>query len=348
MNLIYDNIIFSLQSAGGISTYWGELINRHLINSNVDIKFINYDNLNLVSKNIDISYELILNKDFNYNFLKRFYDVSINNKDNCVFHSSYNRKTSSKVRNVCTVHDFIHEKYYSGPRNWIHKYQKNNAIKSADLIIAISENTKKDLLYYHPYLDEDKINVIYNGVSDDFFPLDDNFKLSVNSPYLLFIGSREEYKNFKFSIELVKFNKDFKLYIVGAPLSEWELKLLNDKIPGRWKLFIKPSNSELNLLYNCAFSLIYPSFYEGFGIPILEAMKAGTPVLALNSSSIPEVAGNAGVLIDKIDISMFNEGLSYIEENRSNLIQLGYLQVSKFNWDKCYSETMGVYKKCLL
>ena len=124
--------------------------------------------------------------------------------------------------------------------------------------------------------------------------------------------------------------------------------MLNDKIPGRWKLFIKPSNSELNLLYNRAFALIYPSFYEGFGIPILEAMKAGTPVLALNSSSIPEVAGNAGVLIDKIDISMFNEGLSYIEENRSNLIQLGYLQVSKFNWDKCYSETMGVYKKCLL
>lgn len=348
MNLIYDNIIFNLQSAGGISTYWGELTKRNLIN-NVDIKFINYDNLNLVSQNIDISSELILNKDFNFNFLKRFYDVSIiNNKDNCVFHSSYNRKASSKVRNVCTVHDFIHEKYYSGPRNWIHKYQKNRVIKSADFVIAISENTKKDLLNYHPYLEDDKIKVIYNGVSDDFFPLDENLKSNLNRPFLLFIGSREEYKNFRFSLELLKYNLDFNLYIVGASLTKLEMRLLNEIIPGRWKLFTKPSNIELNLLYNSAFALIYPSSYEGFGIPILEAMKAGTPVLALNSSSIPEVAGNAGVLIDKLDVFRFTEGLNYIEKNRSSLIKLGYSQANKFNWDKCYSETMNVYNSCFL
>jgi mannosyltransferase len=77
-------------------------------------------------------------------------------------------------------------------------------------------------------------------------------------------------------------------------------------------------------------------------------MKAGTPVLALNSSSIPEVAGTAGVLIDKTDVYMFSEGLRYIEKNSSQLIKLGFCQAEKFNWDKCYSETMGVYNDLVL
>jgi mannosyltransferase len=347
MKLLYDNIIFNLQIAGGISTYWGELIKRHLYNK-MEIDFINYNNKNIVSKEINLPYSSILNKDLDFNLIKRFYDIKINQSDSCIFHSSYNRKTNSKVKVVHTVHDFIHEKYYSGPRNWIHKFQKVKSIQSADFIISISENTKKDLLQFHPYLSEEKIKVIYNGVSDDFFPLDQNSKLLEHAPFLLFIGSREEYKNFKFSIELIKYNKNYLLYIVGAPLSEREKKLLNEKIPGRWKSFSKVSNVELNLLYNSAFALIYPSNYEGFGIPILEAMKAGTPVLALNSSSIPEVAGTAGVLIDKTDVYMFSEGLRYIEKNSSQLIKLGFCQAEKFNWDKCYSETMGVYNDLVL
>jgi len=347
MKLLYDNIIFNLQIAGGISTYWGELIKRHLSNK-IDIDFINYNNTNIVSKKISLPPSSIVNKDLDYNFIKRFHHIKISQDDSCIFHSSYNRKTDSKAKVVHTVHDFIHEKYYSGPRNWIHKFQKLQSIQSADFIISISENTKKDLLQFHPYLKEEKIKVIYNGVSDDFFPLYQNYKLVENRPFLLFIGSREEYKNFKFSIELTKYNKNYLIYIVGAPLTKKERKLLNEKIPGRWKSFSKVSNSELNLLYNSAFALIYPSSYEGFGIPILESMKAGTPVLALNSSSIPEVAGKAGVLIDKIDISMFSEGLRHIEQNSSQLIKSRFCQAEKFNWDKCYSETMNVYNDLTL
>ena len=77
-------------------------------------------------------------------------------------------------------------------------------------------------------------------------------------------------------------------------------------------------------------------------------MKAGTPILALNRSAIPEVAGTAGVLIDKINVDMFSDGLRYIEKNRTQLIKLGFSQSEKFNWDKCYTETMGVYNDLML
>lgn len=346
MKLYYDNIIFNLQSAGGISTYWGELIKRHLLDK-VDIKFINYDNENIVFKNLSLNADLILNEDFKFNFIKRFSDINLFENDRAIFHSSYNRVAKSNAFVVHTVHDFIHEKYYSGPRKWIHKYQKDRSIISANKIIAISNNTKKDLLEYYPKLKEENIETIYNGVSNDFFPLDECFKTFDNYPYFLFIGSRVGYKNFSFSVEFVKFIKDYRLYIVGGKLTEHEIKFLNEMIPGRWKLFSNINNTELNILYNNAFALIYPSDYEGFGIPVLEAMKAGTPVLALRSSSIPEVAGEAGVLIDKIDINLFSDGFKYIENNRSKIIDSGYVQASKFSWDKCYSQTINLYKNLI-
>ena len=85
-----------------------------------------------------------------------------------------------------TVHDFVHEKYYGGLRRYLHLLQKNKAITNADKIITVSENTKSDLLHYHPYVDESNIHVIYNGVSDDFFRIEQ--KVSLPRPYLVFIG----------------------------------------------------------------------------------------------------------------------------------------------------------------
>jgi mannosyltransferase len=98
-------------------------------------------------------------------------------------------------------------------------------------------------------------------------------------------------------------------------------------------------------LYNMAFALIYPSFYEGFGIPLLEAMKAGVPFLALNNSAIPEVAGNAGLLLESPDIGLFKNALEYIPAERETLIVNGFAQAAKFSWENCYQQTLSVYKE---
>ncbi|KQN34084.1 hypothetical protein ASE92_15785 [Pedobacter sp. Leaf41] len=342
MKIILDNIIYALQNAGGISTYWRELSSR-LIRNNCDLKFREFSksNDNVVRRTLSIS-EGILLKNKRVTLFDRFKPLALKSERNkFIFHSSYNTTTKSKhALQVCTIHDFVHEKFYSGIRRLLHVYQKTKAIKQADHIIVISNNTKNDLLQLHPYVNPEQVSVIYNGASDEFFP---TIKQKNIKPYLLFIGSREHYKNFNFCVKLLNQATMFDLKIIGSPLKKSEIDFLNQIIPERWSVESNIDNAKLNSFYNNAFALLYPSSYEGFGIPILEAMKAGTPFIALNNSSIPEVAGNAGILLDSLNIEDFMNALHKISLNRLNLIEKGFIQSQKFSWDKCFQQTLKVY-----
>lgn len=342
MKIIFDNIVFSLQKAGGISTYWFELYSRILRDYN-DVFFVDRENDNIVAKQHIINKKNTIKTGIANLLLDRFVNISLNQvNEKFIFHSSYNRITTNKnAKQVLTLHDFVHEKFYVGVRRFLHSYQKGNAIEKADAIIVISENTKKDLLFFFPNINPNKVSVIYNGVSDDFFRI----KEQVVTNDFLFIGSREKYKNFDFAVKAIAQTDSFKLNIVGSILRKDEIVMLNKFIPGRWELFNNIDNSKLNELYNNAFALIYPSSYEGFGIPLLEAMKAGCPFIAYNSSSIPEVAGDAGILIDKLDVSLFKETVLMIKVNREEIVKKGLNQANKFSWEKCYQETLQVYKE---
>jgi len=345
MRLIYDNLIYSLQIAGGISTYWSELSKR-LIRDGTDVGFVENQNDNIVRKEFSIDNKQII-KDFNFtNTINRFLAVPLTQiHQKFIFHSSYNRITNNPdALQVVTVHDFVHEQYYRGLRKFLHSYQKNKALLSADKIIAISQNTKNDLLKFHPSIRPDKIHVIYNGVSEDFYPMEKKVGTE-NRPYLLFIGSREPYKNFAFAVKALNELPDFDLCIVGSSLIASELRDLNKYLPGRWHLFNKISNQILNEVYNDAYGLIYPSSYEGFGIPLLEAMKCGTPFIAFKRSSIPEVAGEAGILLDELDLDSFKKAILSIDSNRTDLSKKGFDQVKKFSWEKCYQDTLDIYKE---
>jgi len=350
MRIHYDNIVFSLQRAGGISTYWSELIHR-LLRDEIDVSFDECNHHNIVRNTIDIKAAAVNTRGSKYLLLERFKVLQVPEQNQpFVFHSSYNRITNNKhAAQVTTVHDFVHEKFYKGIRRSLHLMQKGKVLRAADQIITVSENTKRDLMQFHPNIPEERIKVIYNGVSEDFYPLAENEKTKLpdfaGKPYLLYIGSREHYKNFKFTVDLLKESADFDLYIIGSALLKTEVQYLMQQLPGRWKHFDHISNQRLNELYNSAYALIYPSLYEGFGIPLLEAMKAGVPFLALNNSAIPEVAGNAGILLERSDITLFKDALQTISSNRAQLIKIGYEQSAKFSWEKCYQETLSVYKE---
>ena len=208
-----------------------------------------------------------------------------------------------------------------------------------------SKNTKKDLLHFYPEFSKKDIRVVYNGMSSDYSAIPNDKSDNQKKPFFLFVGSRVTYKNFNFVVNCIAQSNDFHLKIVGSKLNSNEIHLLNTQLGNRWEVYENINNTELNILYNNAFSLIYPSSYEGFGIPLLEAMKSGCPFIALNASSIPEVAGNAGVLLENLSINEFNKAAILISKDRINIVNKGFEQANKFSWDICYGEILKIYKE---
>ncbi len=342
--IILDNIIFTLQNNGGISVYWSELCKR-LMNKKEEYFFIEFKNKNSQRNQFTIPDTKLIRNNF-YSFLERFKNPHFNNNLNkiYIFHSSYYRISRMKnAKNIVTIHDFIHEKYYSGLRKYIIIFLKRRSLNNATAIITVSNNTMNDLFQYYPKIDKKKVYVIYNGVSSSFKKLE-----NINTEKeILFIGSRQKYKNFNFAVKAVSSLNSYKLIIVGQKLNKTELKLLNKYLPKRWGLFTNINNDELNHLYNKSFALLYPSFYEGFGIPIIEAMKSGCPFIAFNNDVMLEISSGAGVLLNSLKIEEFQNAINNIHNNRNYYIKSG-LEVSKnYTWDKCFDQTYKLYKQIL-
>lgn len=344
MKIVLDNLVYSLQNFGGISTYWYELSIRFLEDENLDILFYETgsEGENVYRKKMRINDSQIVKSNRGGLIFERFLNLPSYNKEN-IFHSSYFRipKKNPKTTIISTVHDFTHDLFYSGPRVWLHNFMKKEMINQSDRIITVSNNTRNDLLNFYPNINPDKVHVIYNGVSDDFCVL--NSPANGGVPYFLFIGSREHYKNFDFAVQITSKFKAFNLFIVGAPLSKKELSYVSQQLGTRYKIITGAGTEELNLLYNNAFCLLYPSSYEGFGIPLLEAMRAGCPFIAMNWSSIPEVAGDAGVLLEERNMEHAEKAVEYIMNNRQMIIIKGLEQSQNFSWDKTFQETKLIY-----
>lgn len=358
MKIIFDNIIYSLQKSGGGSVYWTELIKRFNNDKQLEVTF--YDqkeaNENIFRQDLELNH--VQKESFLKLMIRRYLNFTVPIKEKSIFHSSYFRVSSSKnAINITTIHDFTTEKFRTGIARWVNLQQKKYAVKNSAGIICISENTKKDLLHFVPNLDPKKIKVIYNGVSDDFYFIEKDFNISElgiaynsleNYKYILYIGHRTSYKNFPIAVEVAaKLRDKYKLVIVGEAFTNEERVFVESKLENDYILLSKIRNRELNLLYNKAFALLYPSSYEGFGIPIVEALKTHCPVIASHNSSIPEVAGDAAILIDNMTIDTYENALLSLEDPklRNNLIEKGVRQSKLFNWDKTYSDYLEFYKE---
>lgn len=268
-----------------------------------------------------------------------------------IYHSTYYKLLASKFRGkrVVTVYDMIHERFnnpfYEKDPTVVNK---KNICYSADGIICISQSTKNDLIEYLD-IDEEKINVIYLANS---LNKSNDFKRLVNDPYILFVGHRSGYKNFDVLFKAYCSNRSIKenFYLVcfgGGNFSKTEQALFDGyNVSGRLKQFAGPDRILTNL-YSYASAFIFPSFYEGFGLPVLEAMHLGCPVIISDRSSLPEVAGSAGLYFNPESAEDLSEKLEKVLSDtklRESLIIKGYQQEKKFSWDICAKNTLDFYQ----
>ena len=368
MRVVFDQKIFLLQEYGGISRYVCSLAsalnkidgiepeiiapfhyNAHLEElTGTKITACRLPKINKTSRIVSSISEFVANQ------LIRV------RKPEIVHETYYSNKAlvNKKCASVITVYDMIVERFPDQfVKSELETAQKYATISRADHVICISESTRRDLLDYFN-IPENKVSVIYLG-NDEFPPIQFNDVYSTQAskkPYLLYVGSRGGYKNFEGMLRGVAASQYLKnnfsiTCFGGGKFTNYEIDLIV-------KLGLDASQINqltggddlLAQLYKKAAAFIYPSFYEGFGIPPLEAMSLGCPVICSDTSSIPEVVGNAGRYFDPSDTDSITHAIERVLQSssyRDELIKNGYMNCSNFSWSRCAEETAAIYRNIL-
>jgi mannosyltransferase len=351
--LILDNIAFEIQKIGGVSLVWKCIVDACL-NSDLDFKMMQSDlakENDFYPQGVEPSKIILEGGGTNK---RRFLKVPTPNGTK-IFHTSYFRVPSDKkLIHIVTIHDCIQERFSTGLKRSIYLWEKSRAIKSATKLICVSECTKRDLLEFYPFVNPNDVSVIYNGFTSSSFNLLDE-EYNKDEPYLVYVGGRNAHKNFTAALKILKFpesiNLGLKLKVVGGgALTKAELKLIETYNLGEQIEHLgHVSTEKLNNIYNFAYALIYPSYYEGFGIPPLEAMAAGCPVICSNTSSLPEVVGNAGLTFDPLKIDSAAEYIVKLKNPlfRKEVISNGFDNAQRFSWETTGNQTLNLYKSLL-
>jgi len=333
--ILFDGIVFSLQPYGGISTLFTEILSRLPTSSYELLGFRQSPPPTLASA----SYAHQRPR-----FLERYRRARVEHGAD-IFHSTYYRlPDSGDSKIVTTVYDFVYERFAPVHRRAVHGFQKRKAIARSDKLICISESTRRDLIAFSGSSLGDRAVVIPLGVSEEFHPV---AHVEVR-PQVLFVGIRGAYKNFAAVVDAISGLRDVDLVCVGGgEFARSEIDMMERRIPGRYRSSGYLSTAALNLEYNRSLCLAYPSLYEGFGIPILEAMRAGCPVVAVNRSSVPEVAGDAALLLQRGDADEIRTAIQSImvSSTRNDLVRRGRARAAKFGWDETVKKTIAVYEE---
>ena len=269
-------------------------------------------------------------------------------KNEIIYHPFQYLSLLSKCKQVITIHDFIPLHYPSVAKhqNFYYKHIMPILLKRAYKIICISENTKKDILKFYN-VEESKIEVIYNGFDKEKFNKDKVKKdvlkkYNIDYKYIVMVGAGYKHKNIESAIRALVELKDldFKYVIIGKDSDYiYDLKRLVKflKLEDKVRFIGYVTDDELVSLYGNSHAFLYPTLYEGFGLPILEAMSCGTAVISANNSSLPEVYGDAAVSFNATDVKEIAERIKEVilnEQLREDIIKKSEKNIEKFSWDK--------------
>ncbi|MGK5094020.1 glycosyltransferase family 1 protein [Deltaproteobacteria bacterium TL4] len=363
MKIAFDYQIFYLQSYGGVSRYITCLA-QHLSRNNQEVRIFAplHRNRYLQELPKDLVCGIGLQ---NYPPKTARICLSLNWviaksaislwKPN-IIHETYFSRFRSGSKNcptIITVYDMIHElfpdKFAQG-----NDYTKTKieALKRADHIICITENTRRDLIRLFD-VPEEQTTTIHLGFEHFTSNIAIKHPTTVNQrPYLLFVGNRTGYKNFAGFITAVtrseKLKKDFDIVAFGGgSFSSSEIEMIS-KLGFKADQVKQFSGDDhlMGQLYANARAFIYPSLYEGFGLPPLEAMAHNCPVVSSNTSSMPEVIGDAGEFFDPMNTENMIQAIEnvvYSDERISHLVRMGQQRLLPFSWDQCAKKTLEIY-----
>lgn len=363
MKILYDHQTFTLQKYGGISRYYSELIKKFDDSENIktETSLLLSNNHYIFDKKYVKHMHFLPNKDFRGkqrllllpNKINSIYQVNRKNFD--IFHPTYYDPYFLSYLGdkpfVLTVYDMIHEKFRDQfPQNDMVLNWKELLVKKASKIIAISENTKKDLIETFNVAD-DKIKVIYLGSSMNFDEKIEN-TLELPQKYILFVGNRNSYKNFVRFVEAVSLiiNEDQEISVIcvgDGKFDDSENFLLNRlKVRDHFYQYDVDDHT-LTEFYKRALVFVFPSLYEGFGIPILEAFACKCPLACSETSSLPEIAGDGSIYFnpyDKGSIYFAIKKIIYDEKLSSAIVKKGSNRLKHFSWEKTVKDTKEVYE----
>lgn len=365
MRIAVDGNEANVEKKVGVSVYTLNLLKYFQKWANKNLKFIIYLKrkpfYDLPKENQYFRYQVVKG---NFFWLQFFLPLKIffNNNIDLFFSPAHYSPRFIKIPTVVTIHDLS---YFYYPQEFLRvdlyklKYWTKYSVKKAKKIIAVSKNTKRDLIKFYQ-IPEEKIEVVYNGYEKLSYnkkelPQIQNKLFNSKEKYILFVGTIQPRKNLSILIKAFSiFSKtypQFKLLIVGK--KGWlyqkifnEVKNLSLEKKIIFTDFV--NDKELANLYYQAFCLVMPSLYEGFGIPILEAMSFDCPVISSFSSSLPEIGGDACLYFNPYDVNDLVNKLFQLTENknlRNQLIQKGRKRIKNFSWEKCAKKTLEILIK---
>lgn len=356
-NIIFNGMILD-EKPTGLGVFTKNVLDN--IDKRKIKTIISHKNLNYSVDNTIVNIES--KSKFKRIFLRNYkFNKAINNlreEDDIIFSPTQHGIIRKKLNQIITIHDMIPLFY---PQGRIHqyiyyKYILPKVIKNCKKIITVSNYTKKDLVKYYEVPSE-KIEVVYNGYNrPKFVDIDRSRELVKNQfdidNYILMVGINYKYKNLH---SVIKAYSDIetksKLVIVGnynVKYGDYLKKVVREYKLDEKVIFLGyVSDEEKEMLYQASKFFVFPSLYEGFGLPVLEAMANKTPVLLSNSSSLPEVGGEAAVYFDSNNMEDIKRSLEYMlnldESKRIDLIDKGLKNIARFSWEKCGKQLSKIF-----
>ena len=367
MNVLFDHQVFSFQEYGGISRYYSRLITTLSAGNDVQVDLlIKYSNNSFLTELASLkprsffrSHKFkgrneiirILNQQY---FRKEYYKRTQPDIFHPTYYHPYFLESIGTVPFALTIYDMAHEMYPTmfHPMDFTIKNKRLLAAK-ASRIIAISEHTKKDAVRILG-VPESKIDVIPLA-TDLRVDFTEKNQATIPEQFILYVGARNTYKNFPFFLRSITplINDEKKLFVVcagGGKFSTEEKKIINELSLSDKIIQMNVNDGILALLYSKTKAMVYPSLYEGFGIPVLEAFTCGAPVVLSERSSLPEVGGDAAVYFDpEQDESLLAAVRSVVhkQEIAREMVKKGLERAKLFSWGKTADATLATYRKIL-